>query len=293
MGMKMVRMLWVLMVVLCSSCMQLHVPDARVEFTSIKHQGYGQYELRFRSDRDVANIYKSNGINDGVNAWIMCSLDGDRNFSNNHTMTLSMQGFLEDAHLVEGDRRYEFWTSVRFTEGSDHHRAQREIRKEVLLPLLKSQEYIPCKTVSVAWFFKPYYSTIMYIPTSRIIAEVDKQILSPAYVILPPEDRPFSWLLFEPVCINEWVWNGGETIVHGGVCSSLPYSGLLSSFAPYKDKYRVVNQETGLAIPDAPYIIVRMDGRKEEGVTDSLGYTHQVGADEPETIKLYVPGEGP
>lgn len=288
----MVRLLLVLMVALCSSCMQLQVPDARVEFTSIKHKGYGRYELRFRSDRDVADIYKANGINAGANAWVTCSLDGDRNFSNDHTIGLSMHGFLEEAHLVEGDRRYEFRTSIRFTEDSDGHSSQREIRKEVLLSLLKSQEYIPCKTVNVAWFFNPYYSKIMYIPTSRIIAEVDKEILSPAFVILPPEDRPFSWLLFEPVCINEWTWHGGETIVHGGACSSLPYSGLLSSFAPYNDKYRFIDDETGAAIPNVLYIIVREDGRQEEGLSDSQGYTHQVGAGEPETVQIYTPSEG-
>ncbi len=288
----MVRLLLVLMVVLCSSCMQLHVPDARIEFTSINYEGVGRYELRFRSDRDLGNIYKSNGINAGGNAWITCSLDGDRNFSNDHTIRLSMHGFLEDAHLVEGDRRYEFRTSVRFAEDSDRHTSQREIRKEVLLTLLKSQEYIPCKTVNVAWFFNPYFSKIMYIPTSRIIAEVDKEILSHAFVILPPEDRPFSWLLFEPVCINEWTWNAGMVIVHGGACSSLPFSGLLSSFAPYNDKYRLVDDETGFPIPGVLYIIVREDGRQEEGLSDSSGYTHQVGSYGPETVQIYTPSEG-
>ncbi|MCU7248769.1 hypothetical protein [Pseudomonas koreensis] len=276
---------------LCSSCMQLHVPAPRIEFTSIEYDA-GSYNLRFRSDRDLVNLYKAHGINEQVGTWLKCSLDGDGDFSILHKIRLYGGGVVRDVRVVEGDRRYEFNVWFRFEEDVDQGGSSRIIRKEVLLSLLGRQDYIPCQATITATFYKAYYSKVMYIPTSRIIAEVQKVITAPEYVILPPELRPLSWLQFEQICIIERRYYAGDTIVHGGVRSGLPYSGLLSSFAPLNGKFRIVDAQTRKPQPNVRYMIKRPDGREEEGLSDAQGDTHVFGSNYPESFKLFLFDEG-
>ncbi|KAA0987658.1 hypothetical protein FQ192_19495 [Pseudomonas sp. ANT_J12] len=290
-GIYMARLLAVLMFcVLCSSCMHLDVPAARIEFTSLEYDS-GSYYLRFRSDRDLVNLYDAHGISAQVGTWVNCSLDGDTDFSILHHIQLSANGPVDEVRIVEGDRRYEFKAWFRFEEDENEGSSYRPIRKEVLLSLLKKQEYIPCMARITAFLYKAYYSKVMYIPTSRIIAEVEKEITAPEYVILPPEDRQLSWLLFEQICINETRYYAGTIIVHGGVCSGLPYSGLLSSFAPLTGQFQIVDSKTKQPRANVSYFIRRADGREEEGFSDEQGKTHIFGANQHESFKLFVSGD--
>ncbi|KNH43902.1 hypothetical protein ACS73_23720 [Pseudomonas lini] len=290
-GRKMKKLLLVFAFFMCSSCMHLEVPAPRIEFASIEYDS-GLYNLRFRSDRDLVNLYEAHGINAQVGTWLSCSLDGDVDFSILHHIRLSGRAVVDEVHIIEGDRRYEFSSRLMFEEDEDEGASSRPIRKEVLLSLLEKQEYIPCKATVTAFFYNAYYSKVMYIPTSRIIAEVEKEITAPEYVILPPEDRQLSWLQFEQICINETRYYAGEIIVHGGVCSGLPYSGLLSSFAPLKGKFRIVDIKTMQPKANVGYTIRRADGREEGGLSDARGETHMFGADHHETFKLFVSEEG-
>jgi len=290
-GAVMARLLLVVLFAMCTSCMQLHVPAPRIEFTSIEYKG-GYYNFRFRSDRDLVNLYKAHGVNEQVGTWLKCSLDGDVDFSILHKIRLYGDGVVHDVHIVEGDRRYEFDVWFRFEEDVDQGSSSRTIRKEVLLSLLGKQDYIPCQATITATFYNAYYSKVMYVPTSRIVAEVEKVITAPEYVILPPELRPLSWLQFEQICITERRYHAGDTIVHGGVCSGLPYSGLLSSFAPLNGKFRVVDAQTRKPQPNVRYIIKRPDGREEEGPSDAQGDTHVFGSNYPEDFKLFLFDQG-
>lgn len=284
------RLILVVLFVFCSSCMQLRVPAPRVEFTSIEYKG-GDYNFRFRSDRDLVNLYRAHGINEQVGTWLKCSLDGDVDFSILHKIRLYGKGAVSDVRIVEGDRRYEFDVWFRFEEDVDQGSSFKIIRKEMLLSLLGKQDYIPCQVAITATFYKAYYSKVMYVPTSRIIAEVEKVITAPEYVILPPELRPLSWLQFEQICITQRRYHAGDTIVHGGVCSGLPYSGLLSSFAPLKGKFRIVDVQTRNPRQNVRYIIKRSDGREEEGLSDAQGDTHVFGSNYPENFRLFLFGE--
>lgn len=271
--------------------MHLNVPAPRIEFASIEYDS-GLYTIRFRSDRDVVNLYKAHGISAQIGTWLSCSLDGDSDFSIEHEILLSGSASVRDVRIVEGDRRYEFSTVMMFQESIDGGSGSRFIRKEVLLSLLSKQQYIPCRVTLTAFLYKAYYSNVMYVPTTRIIAQVEKEITAPEYVILPPEDRQLSWLLFEQICINETRYYAGTIIVHGGVCSGLPYSGLLSSFAPMKGQFRIIDSQTKQPRANVSYIIQRADGREEAGLSDAQGDTHIFGANQHEPFKLFVSGDG-
>lgn len=290
-GAVMARLLLVVLFVLCSSCMQLHVPAPRIEFTSIEYDA-GRYNLRFRSDRDLVNLYDAHGISAQVGTWLICSLDGDVDFSILHHIRYTVNGVVDEVRAVEGDRRYEFNVQVRFKEDVDQGASSLSIRKETLLSMLRAQDYIPCRTTTTATFYNAYYSKIMYIPTSRVIKEVQHEITAPEYVILPPEVQPLSWLMFEQICITDKRYHGGDIIVHGGACSSMPYSGLLSSFAPLNGKFRIFDIRTQYPKEGVRYMIKRPDGREEEGLSDAQGNTHVFGSDHSETFKLFLFEEG-
>lgn len=287
----MARLLLVVLFALCSSCMQLNVPSPRIEFTSIEYDS-GHYNLRFRSDRDLVNLYDAHGISGQVGTWLICSLDGDNDFSILHHIRYTAKGVVDEVRTVEGDRRYEFNVNLRFKEDVSHGSSSLSIRKEVLLSMLKAQDYIPCRTTTTATFYKAYYSKIMYIPTSRIMKEVQHQITAPEYVILPPGLRPLSWLTFEQICITDKRYHGGDIIVHGGVCSSMPYSSILSSFAPRNGKFRIFDTRTQQPKADVRYMIKRPDGREEEGLSDARGDTHVFGSNHPENFKLFLFEDG-
>ncbi|MFD2884521.1 hypothetical protein ACFS4T_25885 [Pseudomonas lini] len=197
--------------------MHLEVPAPRIEFASIEYDS-GLYNLRFRSDRDLVNLYEAHGINAQVGTWLSCSLDGDVDFfSILHHIRLSGRAVVDEVHIIEGDRRYEFSSRLMFEEDEDEGASSRPIQKEVLLSLLeKNRNIFRARRQLLRFFYNAYYSKVMYIPTSRIIAEVEKEITAPEYVILPPEDRQLSWLQFEQICINETRYYAGEIIVHGG-----------------------------------------------------------------------------
>jgi len=117
---------------------------------------------------------------------------------------------------------------------------------------------------------------------------VQQQVLDPAYVILRREDRPLTWLVFDPVCVTQDGQGVQAYLLRGDLCSNLPYAGILSSFAPYNDKYQFIEETDHSPIVGLYYVIQREDGRQEDGVTDAQGNTHRVGSIGPEVVVFYL-----
>ncbi|MFD2884520.1 hypothetical protein ACFS4T_25880 [Pseudomonas lini] len=61
----------------------------------------------------------------------------------------------------------------------------------------------------------------------------------------------------------------------------------MSSFAPLKGKFRIVDIKTMQPKANVGYTIRRADGREEGGLSDARGETHMFGADHHETFKLF------
>lgn len=68
----MARLLLVFLFALCSSCMHLDVPPARLEFASINHEMSSYYDLRFTSDRNLIDLYEDHGRQGQIGTWIHC-----------------------------------------------------------------------------------------------------------------------------------------------------------------------------------------------------------------------------
>lgn len=284
------KLLLIIGFLLCASCLRLNVPPARIEFVSINHEIYSSYNLRFTSDRDLIHLYEVHGRRGQIGTSIHCSLDGDLDFSVEHQIALEAYGGVDDMRLIEGDRRYELSANIRFQNNSLNDGIN-WIRPVELIQILKPKDYVLCKVVITAFPFKAYYSKVMYIPVSRIIAQVQNPRVAPGRVSLKPADRPLSWLQFEPVCIVRWRYEAApayDQIGSIGLCSDGPYAGMLASFAPHNMKLRLVKQRDQMPKPLTAYAIVRGDGRRESGISAENGDTHRVGSLESEALGIYV-----
>lgn len=55
----------------------------------------------------------------------------------------------------------------------------------------------------------------------------------------------------------------------------------------FNDRFRLVDEETGLPLANCEYAVRRGDGQTEYGVTDDLGYVHRIGdTDDAEGIRI-------
>lgn len=290
MTLKCFRLLLVVGFLMCSSCLHLNVPPARLEFVSINHQISSSYELRFTSDRNLIDLYTDHGRRGQIGTWINCSLNGDLDFSVEHQIALEASGLVSDMRLIEGDRRYEMYASIRVENHAinDGHNAVRPVE---LVQLLKPQEYIPCKVVITAFPFVAYYSKVMYLPAARFVAAVESPRVAPARLSFKPSDQPRLWVPFAPVCIVRWRYEralGYDQIGGLGLCSDVPYSGLLASFATNKTKLQIISGSEETPASLEKYTIIRGDGRQEPGITDEKGRTHEVGSSEHETLSVII-----
>ena len=286
----MARLLLVVLFALCSSCMHLNVPPARLEFVSISHERYSSYDLRFTSDRNLIDLYEDHGRRGQIGTWIKCSLNGDPDFSVEHKIVLQASGIVSDMRLIEGDRRYEMFANIS-VENHALNDGRNYIRPVELVQILKPQEYIPCKVAITAFPFVAYYSKVMYMPASRFIAALENPRVAPAHVSLTPSDLPRSILPLASVCIVRWRYElalGYDQIDSLGLCSDVPYAGMLASFAPSRTRLRLVSEGGETPAPLAEYTIIRGDGRLEPGVTDEQGRTHEVGASEHEALRVIL-----
>lgn len=286
----MARLLLVCLFALCSSCMHLDVPPARLEFVSINHEISSSYDLRFTSDRNLIDLYEDHGRRGQIGTWIHCSLNGDADFSIEHEIVLEASGIVSGMRLIEGDRRYEMFANIS-VENHAVNDGRNHIRPVELVQILKPQEYIPCKVVITAFPFVAYYSKVMYMPTSRFIAAIEHPRVAPARISLKQPDQPRSLLPFASVCIVRWRYDlalGYDQIDSLGLCSDVPYAGMLASFAPNNTKLKVVSGSEENPAPFAAYTIIRADGRREPGITDDKGHTHEVGSSEDETVRILI-----
>lgn len=276
--------------VLCSSCLHLDVPPARLEFVSINHAFSSLYDLRFTSDRNLIDLYEVHGQRGQIGTSIHCSLNGDLNFSVEHQIALEASGTVSEMRLIEGDRRYEMFARINLKNHALND-GREWVRPVELVQILKPKEYIPCKVVITAFPYVAYYSRVMYIPTSRFIAQLENPRVAPSRVSLKPSDQPRSLLPPASVCIVRWRYElalGYDQIDSLGLCSDVPYAGMLASFAPSKTKSRIVSGSEETPAPFAAYTIIRGDGRLEPGITDEKGRTHEVGSTEHETLRVII-----
>jgi type VI secretion system secreted protein VgrG len=90
-------------------------------------------------------------------------------------------------------------------------------------------------------------------------------------------------------CPGKFSVKGGQHLFDSGVFREASLTSLPDSRPRLFDEAFVLkDEETGLALPNYQYRIVRADGSIEPGITDEDGRTHLVSSAEVEELKLEI-----
>ncbi|GGY01337.1 hypothetical protein GCM10011290_31560 [Vogesella alkaliphila] len=80
---------------------------------------------------------------------------------------------------------------------------------------------------------------------------------------------------------------GAEHQMSGGTSMGKELNSVLQ--AKFEDRFRLVDEFTGAALPNRKYVIERSFGEKEYGTTDADGYTHTIkNNNQAETITIAI-----
>lgn len=153
--------------VLCSSCAMNHgKPIAHLQYFGVeRYLDRGIYQVRFSSDVDVVNLFKSK-----ISQTLLCSLGGDFDFVAPHSASRYGEGFIESEMSSAGPV---FRADVLFLERKSDT-SEKIIEGEALRSLLVGQESIVCKVRINSYSYKIYLSEDMKVPTTDLLREIDK-----------------------------------------------------------------------------------------------------------------------
>lgn len=161
------RLLLCLMFMLCASCAMNHgKPIAKLEYVSVeRYQDKRIYQVSFTSNVDVVNLFKSK-----ISQTLICSLDGDTDFSVAHRIHQYGEGFIE---TVQQGGEQVFKADLIFSEVKSSTN-DAVMKSEALSSLLAEQASITCKVRINAYSYKTYFSEEMQVPTKDLLREIAK-----------------------------------------------------------------------------------------------------------------------
>jgi len=161
------------LLVLCTACAKdHHKPVAQLTYTDFVSIGNGLYDLEFRSDIDLLNLFqRGEGF---IGGMMHCALSDDTDFSIEHVLQQSGYGSIESGAHGSSDQGFEFVATISFRETFNEGRSSRSITEAELRALLSGKATIPCKYVATIYGFKPYYSGTLMVPVRDVFRELDR-----------------------------------------------------------------------------------------------------------------------
>ena len=248
---------------LSSGCVKDHgIDPVPLRFLSFSDNPY-RYDLRFQADEDLLSLFERHTGNGQISERLVCALDGDENFDLEHVITYNLSGSPEFESLAP-DGSFNYLAQVSFDKTLPSRSSSTELTRETIQRLLENRTTIPCKLYITAFPYHAYFSLVMRIPVSVLLAELNQHDYSP-YI------PPFVW-----------------------AAPTLDDATPLAPFARqveaplYSARLPITDSETGRPLPRVAYVIQRKDGYLEYGTSDAEGYTHEVISLTRETIKLYL-----
>lgn len=160
---------------LVAGCFSMEKPVAQIEFQGI-YKAEDQYRIRFNSSVNLDILYNEKNDEKVVSRRLVCSLADDVNFSVDHNLEKFFRGYFEvsstSSNMEEGPFKYESIGNFYFSQ--DRGTSKRVFDEIDLIQILGLRTTIPCRVVMTIYLRKPYYSTIMHIPTAEIVAEINR-----------------------------------------------------------------------------------------------------------------------
>lgn len=167
------RLLVIVIFLLCTACAKdHHKPVAQLIYTDFVSTGNGLYDLGFRSDIDLINLFqRGEGF---IGGRVKCALSDDTDFSIKHVLQQSGYGSIEPDIRGSSTQGFTFVVTIFFRETLDESMSSRSITDAELRVLLSGKVTIPCKYVATIYGFKPYYSGTLMVPVRDIFRELER-----------------------------------------------------------------------------------------------------------------------
>ncbi|MFJ4250438.1 hypothetical protein [Pseudomonas sp. NPDC089741] len=140
-------------------------PPANLRFSKIERVGDTVlYDLYFSSDLDILGHYKSL-----IGTGLLCALENDANFSENHEMKNFMDGGVRrSASGTESD----FISRMVFSEKIANRSSERDLTPVEIRKILAGKKQVQCKFFASATMIDTYFSNVMYVPVVEILQAV-------------------------------------------------------------------------------------------------------------------------
>lgn len=129
------------------------------------------YEIKFASDIDLDTIFNPELGEKIVSQRLVCALEGDQDFSVNHSMQRYLRGDVNIASTTSRTQsdKFVYLSKANFYESFDKDTSRKYIADAPLRKILQAQSAIPCKIVMTVYAKRPYYSSTMLVPTQDIL----------------------------------------------------------------------------------------------------------------------------
>ncbi|WP_445178061.1 hypothetical protein [Pseudomonas sp. McL0111] len=160
-----------LSILLSAGCVRTaSIPPADLTLSSVETGPKNLLIINFSSTVDLANAFNAYENANQLTPTLTCSLDGDMNFSPEHSISMRAEGLV--ATDSEFKSNFGFYSELVFyntrADGTQHDLND----YEAIRPRLANQSSIPCKVRITAYGYKAYYTNTLFVPTKQITEQI-------------------------------------------------------------------------------------------------------------------------
>ncbi|WP_369986887.1 hypothetical protein [Pseudomonas xanthosomatis] len=152
------------MTALCAGCEQRsRQPAAQLTFLGLS-KNHGKHFVSFSTPTNLFNIYELENPASQSSPALVCSFNGDMNFSYDHEIQARSEGF-----VVPTSQPTVYRSNLLFSFTSPNGQPAELNSFEYFTPLLMARPNIACKVIVTSWGFKPYFSQTLNIPSTLML----------------------------------------------------------------------------------------------------------------------------
>jgi hypothetical protein len=149
-----------------------HIPPAELGYLGVSRKSENLYEVRFLSDTDLLNVFKSE--DSPVGGMLRCSLVGDDMPNEHSSERYVAKGLVTTINPVSSAMPFGFKSSIMFVESLNDGRSFRALRGLELQEILSARQSVPCVYWATAYGFKTYHSGVLQVPVADVLRELGK-----------------------------------------------------------------------------------------------------------------------
>lgn len=142
-------------------------PTAELTFRDIEWSHHG-FTIRFASSENFARVLAGKSI---PYSEFVCAINGDTNFDINHQIVHSLSGEFE---YTGNNHSNEYVAVAEFFTSTPDRTTHRILSNEIVRAFVSKQHTIPCVVRMTVYLGRPYYSSVMQIPSAKLLNALDE-----------------------------------------------------------------------------------------------------------------------